>query len=361
MAKFTASVPLDIRLVSGEEVVGAAGTTHRISDAIVEEFIRDVVPRIKGTVTWITQDEASAGANISSIVSAAITAHEGSTDPHTGYLRTTEGGLAKVLAIGNAGGTVTISPASANIFSATLTAATTIAFGAAQTTRAGSPAAVAIEIHVTQDSTGGRTLAWPGSVTWIGGTPSPSTVASSKSIYALISIDGGVTWRGVLVGGSAGLSGQVITSDGTNPVYQYPIGYKITQGVFTAGVSISATAVSAADTVVTATSATFDGTGITLEFYSPALRAGLVLAATLTAYWFEDGSQIGSLAIKNSVATTADNVPVLARYEYTPSAGSHTYSVRCVVNSGGGTGNVSGGPGGANQQVPGYLRVFKSP
>jgi hypothetical protein len=51
VAKFTASVDLNIRLPSGEEAIGVAGTTHRISDAIVEEFTRDIVPRIPGGVT----------------------------------------------------------------------------------------------------------------------------------------------------------------------------------------------------------------------------------------------------------------------------------------------------------------------
>ena len=60
MAKFTASIPLNLRLPGGFEVSGAAGATHRIPDALVEEFTRDQVPQIPGGVTWVTQDEASA-------------------------------------------------------------------------------------------------------------------------------------------------------------------------------------------------------------------------------------------------------------------------------------------------------------
>ena len=57
MAKFTATVPLNLRLPGGFEVSGASGATHRIPDELVEEFTRDHVPAIPGGVTWISQDE----------------------------------------------------------------------------------------------------------------------------------------------------------------------------------------------------------------------------------------------------------------------------------------------------------------
>jgi hypothetical protein len=59
VAKFTAPVPLNIVLPGGFEIAGAAGATHRIPDALYEEFHRDVEPVIPGGVTWITQDETS--------------------------------------------------------------------------------------------------------------------------------------------------------------------------------------------------------------------------------------------------------------------------------------------------------------
>ena len=56
MAKFTSTVPLNIRLPGGFEVSGAAGATHRIPDSLVEEFERDQAARIPG-FAWVTQDE----------------------------------------------------------------------------------------------------------------------------------------------------------------------------------------------------------------------------------------------------------------------------------------------------------------
>jgi len=93
VAKFTAGVDLNIRLPNGEELIGAAGTTHRFSDALVDEFVRDVVPHIPGGITWINQDETSAiggGASVSvaaettfSIATSAGTAASFSRGDHT--------------------------------------------------------------------------------------------------------------------------------------------------------------------------------------------------------------------------------------------------------------------------------------
>lgn len=64
MAKFTAAVPLKIKLPAFFEIDGAAGATHRIPDALVEEFLRDQVPLIPGGVAWITQDETTGAATL---------------------------------------------------------------------------------------------------------------------------------------------------------------------------------------------------------------------------------------------------------------------------------------------------------
>jgi hypothetical protein len=72
MAKFTAGVPLNIRLPGGFEAIGAAGTTHRIPDSLVEEFTRDQAPSIPG-FAWVTQDETTA-MNAATIIVGAVTA-----------------------------------------------------------------------------------------------------------------------------------------------------------------------------------------------------------------------------------------------------------------------------------------------
>lgn len=57
MAKFTTSRPISVNWFPGIELAGTG--THRIPDALVEEFQRDIEPLIPGGVTWITQDETT--------------------------------------------------------------------------------------------------------------------------------------------------------------------------------------------------------------------------------------------------------------------------------------------------------------
>ena len=79
-----------------------------------------------------------------------------------------------VNALGNTTGSTTINFATANIITATLTGATTFANPTTESVgQSGS-------IIVTQDGTGGRTLAWGTQFKWTGGTaPTLSTAASA--------------------------------------------------------------------------------------------------------------------------------------------------------------------------------------
>lgn len=55
MAKFTAGVDLNLEW-QGHKFVGVAGTTHRLTDALVEEFTEEVSGVIPG-FAWVSQDE----------------------------------------------------------------------------------------------------------------------------------------------------------------------------------------------------------------------------------------------------------------------------------------------------------------
>jgi nitrous oxidase accessory protein NosD len=57
VARFTASVPLNIKW-NGNELVGASGATHRIPDALVDEFTAAFGSSIPG-LSWVTQDETT--------------------------------------------------------------------------------------------------------------------------------------------------------------------------------------------------------------------------------------------------------------------------------------------------------------
>ena len=53
-----------------------------------------------------------------------------------------------------------------------------------------------IELEITQDASVARTITWPGSVQWPGGTAPDLSTLSSKHLVHLRSRDGGATWLG---------------------------------------------------------------------------------------------------------------------------------------------------------------------
>lgn len=91
----------------------------------------------------------------------------------------------------------TIDLTQGNIFELTLTDNCTLSFSNPPVNgKAGS-----VTLILTQDGTGNRTVTWPGSVTWAGGTaPTLSTAASAIDIIQLFTTNGGTTWRGFLAG-----------------------------------------------------------------------------------------------------------------------------------------------------------------
>ena len=130
------------------------------------------------------------------------------------------GGLDTISAHGNAGTTETINPAAGNVHTLTLDASCTITLTAPP-----SGFGSTIEIHATQDGTGGRVITWPGSVTWVGSSTPDSTAAGTAAIYVLQTLNGGTAWTGAIVGAGASalddLSDVAITSAAVGDVLRY--------------------------------------------------------------------------------------------------------------------------------------------
>lgn len=94
-------------------------------------------------------------------------------------------------------GTVTFDLDDGNVFTSTLTESTTVAF----VNPPASGTAQGFTIVFTQDATGGRTVTWPASVKWAGGTaPTITATASATDVVTLITYDGGTTYYGFLAG-----------------------------------------------------------------------------------------------------------------------------------------------------------------
>lgn len=58
-----------------------------------------------------------------------------------------------------------------------------------------------LTLLLRQDATGSRTVTWPGSVVWAGGTaPTLTTTASALDVVRFFTPDGGTTWIGAVEG-----------------------------------------------------------------------------------------------------------------------------------------------------------------
>jgi hypothetical protein len=115
----------------------------------------------------------------------------------TGYAALVNGGGQEtVYAQSATTATTTLNLTNGNVFNVTLTVNTTFVF-----TGSTSGKACSFSLYRKQDATGSRTVAWPASVKWAGGTaPTLTTTANSIDILVFETLDGGTTWYGSLVG-----------------------------------------------------------------------------------------------------------------------------------------------------------------
>lgn len=117
----------------------------------------------------------------------------------------------------------------------------------------------------------------------------------------------------------------------------------------TAGVSITATT-STGTACITGNAVNYDGGEVDITVYSPYLKRGNTV--TIVGLYM-DGSLVTRMGYTASLET-----PSTMRMRYTPSAGSHTFSVRAWVD--GGTGTFGGGDGSSGDYAKGFLLIQRT-
>ena len=125
---------------------------------------------------------------------------------------------------------------------------------------------------------------------------------------------------------------------------------------FTSAVNVTSTNEAAPDTIVTAGAFTARAEPLDLIFYCPFAQTDNTAGATITLNLWEDGVDLGRIArIKESSSANpgSNTAPVYVRRRHTPTAASHTYSIRAWVSVA--TGVVTAGAGGAGVAMPGYI------
>lgn len=138
-------------------------------------------------------------------------------------------------------------------------------------------------------------------------------------------------------------------------------GYQLDYKQITSAVSIASTSESAGTTVITADATTFDGAAVYAEFFCPYTINSTTAGTTITIALFESTTELCRLAqVKNDSNGSQQLIPVMARYRFTPTAGSHTYKVTASATSTAGTPQIGAGAGGTTAAAPAYLAFFKA-
>ena len=155
-----------------------------------------------------------------------------------------------------------------------------------------------------------------------------------------------------------GASGTVPRSNGTTLAYAFPPGHEYDYAQITSDVNVTATTEAGADTVITGASVAYDGSTIVeIEFFAPVAQLEDTAGRFMSVWLYDGASSIGQIAFLRNPAAAHMNWSVVGKTRLTPSAASHTYSVRASVSAG--TGVVSAGAGGTGVNRPAYLRITK--
>jgi hypothetical protein len=134
-------------------------------------------------------------------------------------------------------------------------------------------------------------------------------------------------------------------------------GQEVGYDQITAQVAVASTTESAGTTIISCAAHTFNGNAVICEFFCPYLENGSAAAATVTVSLFEASTQITRLAVFGLPSATLQAIfNSYARYRFTPTAGSHTYTVTAFANVTTGSPAVGAGSGGTNGYAPAFIR-----
>lgn len=144
----------------------------------------------------------------------------------------------------------------------------------------------------------------------------------------------------------------------TDPSYP---GYRIGYDQITSAVTIASTTEASGTTIITGSTYTFDGGLVRAEFFSPLVRTGTTAASQVVVSLFESSTQIGRFSLTQSSSAAIGGGPVLAVIYFTPTAGTHAYTVTAIsTTSTTGSPIVGAGSGGTAGSAPAYLAFFKA-
>lgn len=161
---------------------------------------------------------------------------------------------------------------------------------------------------------------------------------------------------------AVGATGNVLTVAGGLPSWAAPSSAtELAYNEFTANVTATVVAEASAVSVIASSSVAYDGaTPVVIEFFASQVSAATAAGSVTILSLWEDAVDLGWIGViqQNVASTSALTVPVRAARRRTPSAASHTYTVKAHSTTAAGV--VVAGAGGAGTNLPGYIRITKA-
>lgn len=152
----------------------------------------------------------------------------------------------------------------------------------------------------------------------------------------------------------------IVASSGTAAAWAYPTGYEWSYTQITSAANVTDTAEATATALISPSAFTPDGAAVYVEFFSPFVGSPSTSAGTVTVTLFEGATQIGRFGTIKTPAAAVTDVPVLAKFKFTPTNAAHTYKLCAFASSTTGTPVIDAGASGTNGDPPAYVRFVKA-
>lgn len=160
------------------------------------------------------------------------------------------------------------------------------------------------------------------------------------------------------LGQDSATTGQVLKWDGSKWAPAAGSTSDLHYSEATANVTLAATASASATTILAGAAVTYANSPVFVEFTAPRFNRGSA-GGNAHIEVFVDGTSVGEIC-QTADGNGGNGVQAFGRLKYTPSAGSHTISIRGWTSTTG-DGVVQCGAGGAATLAPAALRIYYVP
>lgn len=133
--------------------------------------------------------------------------------------------------------------------------------------------------------------------------------------------------------------------------------YSYTEITGVANITVASTEAAPA-TLIAPAAITLDGSAVLVEAFFPQVAVGAALGATLGINLWDNGVDLGRLAIwSNPTANAYNPGPAPMHRRFIPASGVHVFALRAWAT--GATSSVNPGAGGAGVTLPGYIQITR--